>query len=62
MAMSIVQLHSLFASAGDFRRDLSSDERLHLISLADILRHELEQPEETLFRITFNEVGLGPNL
>jgi hypothetical protein len=53
---AIAQLKELLASAGELRDTLSNGERLQLLGLADALRSELERPDETIYRITFNEV------
>ena len=59
---AISQLQDIIASADDLRTNLPANDRLHLIGLADALRHKLERPEETVYRITFNEVGSCPIL
>jgi hypothetical protein len=55
---AITQLKELLASAGELREKLSNGERLQLLGLTDALRTELERPDETIYRITFNEVRL----
>jgi hypothetical protein len=55
---AITQLKELLDSAGELRDTLSNGERLQLLGLTDALRSELERPDETIYRITFNEVRL----
>ena len=56
---AITKLQELLASAGDLRADLSNGDRLQLMGMTEALRNELERPDETVYRITFNEVR-GP--
>ena len=56
---AITKLQDLLASAGDLRADLSNGDRLQLMGMTEALRNELERPDETVYRITFNEVR-GP--
>jgi hypothetical protein len=52
------QLKSLVGAASELREKLSNADRLQLLGLTQALSNELERPDEAVFRITFNQVGL----
>jgi hypothetical protein len=56
---AITQIKQLLDRAQQLRDGLSSAERLQLIGLTDALSNELQQPDEALFRITFNQASLS---
>tara|TARA_R110002003_G_scaffold325_6_gene18803 strand:+ start:307 stop:489 length:183 start_codon:yes stop_codon:yes gene_type:complete len=55
---AISQLKSLVGAAPELREKLSNADRLQLLGLTQALSNELERPDEAVFRITFNQVGL----
>jgi hypothetical protein len=55
---AITQVKQLLSAAGELREKLSNADRLQLMGLTEALTNELQRPDETVFRITFNQVGL----
>ncbi|KAF2820202.1 S-adenosyl-L-methionine-dependent methyltransferase [Ophiobolus disseminans] len=54
---AISRLKALLAEARDLRETLPNADRLQLIGLTEALQHELERPDEAVFRLTFNQPG-----
>jgi len=55
---AISRLKALLSEARDLRENLPNADRLQLVGLTEALQHELERPDEAVFRLTFNQVCL----